>query len=303
MASVKVTAKKDFLEALATAKPLAALSELIWNGFDAGATNVQVFLGLNNLDGIESIKVRDDGYGIDFSHVEDFFGNLGDSWKKAQGKQNGRALHGKNGKGRFKAFSLGEKVSWETTYSRDGKNASYRIDGTAQNLENFEVTPQKITNEKTGTEVAIENMAQDFRSLKGDGVTLELAKIFAAYLTEYPSLSLAYNGTIIDPKTAQNNKTEYHLGDVTLSDGNIVQVAITIIEWKIATDRAIHLCDRNGVSLHEIPAGQIKAPGYNFTVYIKSDHFRELDKTNSLILEELDPDVRDLVKSARLNRP
>lgn len=65
MSKVHVTAKRDFLETLTNTKPLDGLAEIIWNGFDAAANHVQVFFELNDMDGIESIKVRDYGYGID----------------------------------------------------------------------------------------------------------------------------------------------------------------------------------------------------------------------------------------------
>src|SRR5690606_2431436 len=104
MKKLPVSAKKDFIKSISSAKPLDALAELIWNGFDASSDRVQVFLDLNNLNAIEHIRVRDFGDGIDPANVADFFGNLGESWKKQKARNNGRALHGKNGKGRFKAF-------------------------------------------------------------------------------------------------------------------------------------------------------------------------------------------------------
>ena len=45
--------------------------------------------------------------------------------------------------------------------------------------------------------------------------------------------------------------------------------------------------------------GPIRAPGFNFTAYVKSDHFRELDKQNQLVLEEMHPDVLEIVKAAK----
>lgn len=301
MAKVHVIAKRDFLESLTTAKPLAALAELVWNGFDAGTNQVRVFLELNNMDGIQAIRIRDYGDGIDYSKVETLFGSLGDSWKKNGDRLNGRALHGKNGKGRFKAFALGERVEWNTTYQKNGKNYSYKITGTAQALDDFETSdPVEVDNIAIGTEVAVYNLQRDFRSLRDDSAPLELAKIFAAYLTEYPSLQLEYNGIAVDPKSVQSNRGDYHLGDVELGDGRKTVVAISIIEWNIQTDRVIHLCDANGIALHELQAGaQIRAPGFHFTAYIKSDHFRELDKANQLSLAELHPDVQTITKVAR----
>jgi len=301
MAKVHVTAQKDFLESLTNARPFAALAELIWNGFDAQSDHVQVNLDLNTLGGIEAIRVRDHGAGIFHPHVDNLFGKLGDSWKKAKGRDNGRSLHGKNGKGRFKAFSLGQSVTWNTTYRDNGKAYSFQITGNAISLDDFDSSePVEANGAGTGTEVTISNIRYEFGSLLADSAPLEIAKIFAAYLAQYPYLVLDYNGHIVDPAAAQRDRSNYHLGDVALANGTKVPVAVTIVEWAIPTDRAIHLCDADGISLHEIVAGpQIKAPGFEFTAYVKADHFRELDKQGSLVLADLHPDVETLVKAAR----
>lgn len=301
MSKVHVTAKRDFLESLTNAKPLDGLAEIIWNGFDADSSHIQVFFQLNDMDGIESIKVRDYGYGIDRAKVESYFGNLGESWKKAQQRQHGRALHGKNGKGRFKVFGLGEKIEWDTSYQHNGKTYSYKIKGSAQTLDDFEITdPVESSPPSLGTEVSIFNLRKDFRSLRDEGAPQELAKKFAAYLTEYPTLKLEYAGITIDPKTAQTNQRNYHLEDIILHDGRSVAVEVSIIEWNISAERVLHLCDAKGISLDEVPAGQtIRAPGFNFTAYIKSEFFRELDSSNQLGLPDLHPDVQRIVKAAK----
>jgi hypothetical protein len=75
---------------------------------------------------------------------------------------------------------------------------------------------------------------------------------------------------------------------------------VTVIEWKTPTDRVIHLCDASGISLATVPAGQqIRAPDFEFTAYVKTDRFRELDKDSQLIMEDLNPDVQAIVKEAK----
>lgn len=301
MAKVHVVAKRDHLESLINATPLAALAELVWNGFDAGSNRVQVFFDLNDIDAIEAIRIRDHGNGILYSEVKNLFGNLGESWKKAKDRQNGRALHGKNGKGRFKAFALGERVEWQTTYQDNDKKYSYCISGNAQTLDDFDASdPIVADGAQVGTEVIIRNLQHAFYSLQADSSHLSLAKMFAPYLTEYPALTFEYNGVAVDPRCVQSNSQEYQLGDIQLGGGRTASVVVSIIEWKIHTDRVIHLCDKNGIALHELPSGkQIRAPGFNFTVYIKSDHFRELDKTNLLSLSGMHPDVQTIVNIAK----
>lgn len=303
MAKVHVEAKADFLEGLTvSARPVSALAELVWNGFDAGSERVQVFLDFNDMDGIESIRIKDAGSGIPRADIDKLFGNLGSSWKKSTARSaNGRALHGKNGKGRFKAFALGDWVEWNTTYSLGSKKYSYKITGKSLTLDDFDVTePIEVTSGDIGTEVLIQNTKQDFRSLRDASAPLELAKIFGAYLTQYPGLTFEHNGQKVDPKSVQKSQKNYSLGDIQLSSGSAASVAITIVEWTSQTDRVLHLCDEDGITLHDLTAGtQIRAPGFNFTVYIKSNLFRELDSSNELALAELHPDVQSVLKVVR----
>ena len=58
------------------------------------------------------------------------------------------------------------------------------------------------------------------------------------------------------------------------------------------------LCDADGFALAEIPSG-VQAPGFNFTVYLRSNYIRELDQAGALIFEELDPNLRKLLDAAR----
>lgn len=301
MEKVQVTAKPDHIKSLSSARPVDALAELIWNGFDSGSNKVVVTTTQNQMGALDTIKVRDSGSGINFNKIESLFGGLGDSWKKIQGKQNGRALHGKNGKGRFKAFSLGQFVEWTSTFAEDGKKFKFKLTGNAASLDGFEVTdaPSLVSGStETGTEVMIENLDHDFRSLKNvDDAVMALAKIFAAYLTEYPDLTLEFQGQKIDPSNVQESREDYDLGAVELSQGRKVPVKLTVIEWKIKTDRTVHLCDANGISLHEITPGvKVRAPGFDFTAYVKTEAFRSLDQEGGLALAEMHEDVTTVLK-------
>ncbi|MDO0787994.1 ATP-binding protein [Xanthomonas campestris pv. campestris] len=296
--NIKVVAQPDFLKSLANnASPIAAVAELIWNGFDAKAQNVSVILEPDSMKGIHAIRISDDGDGIDARQVSDTFGGLGNSWKAKAHRHNGRSLHGKNGRGRFKAFSLGELVEWRTTYF-DGQAAkTYTITGRANQLTEFDVTSPTEAERAPGTDVVVNNLRGNFPSLTNDKATQEITRLFAAYLTEYPGLTLYYHGKKIDPTSVQVNKEDFHLGDIALLSGKRVQVAISIIEWSVATERSFELCDSSGVSLHGVAIGaQIKAPGYNFTVYVKSDHFRDLDKGGLLVVQDLSDDVGEILR-------
>lgn len=298
---ITISAQEDFLESLSSTSSLNALAELIWNGLDAESDQVEVRLVSNNISGLEEIHIKDHGTGIPHDEIQILFGNLGASWKKQKGRLNGRALHGKNGQGRFKAFALGSHVTWASTFRSGTEHYSYQISGRSSALDSLTFTdPVLVTDASTGTgtDVIICEIEKSHGALLSDDAPLELAKLFAAYLSQYPNVRIILNGTQIDPSALQEFKKELQLPPIELSGGKVVNASVSIVEWKMPTKRAIHLCDASGVSLHELEAG-VHAPGFQFTAYVKCDHFRELDKTNSLILEDLNVDVKAIVSKSK----
>jgi hypothetical protein len=302
---IPVNLSADHIKSLTvTNRPLTALAEVIWNGLDADANRVAVHFDRNKLDGLDAIRVSDDGTGINFDHAENLFGNLGDSWKKTKNRTTGgRGLHGKNGKGRFRAFGLGSLVEWNTTAHRDGVGlVSYKIAGSSAALKNFDVSePAPAKNGgRTGTEVTITNLHKEFGSLTGDRAVIEATKEFACYLANHPGVVIAYNGVTLDPAAVQERAGDLSCDEVTLMSGAKTKPIVRVVEWKTPVERSLHLCDEKGVSLYEITLGaSVRAPGFNFTAYVMSPVFRELDKDNLLILEEAHPDVTALVDAGK----
>src|SRR5216684_2291282 len=94
--TVTVHLERDHLERLTNAgKPILGVAELIWNGFDADAMEVRVALDIGRLGALETIRVTDNGYGLDPTTTDQMFGNLGGSWKRDKRRsRGGRALHG-----------------------------------------------------------------------------------------------------------------------------------------------------------------------------------------------------------------
>ena len=302
MTKIAVSVKRDHIEALAaTKRPIVSLAELMWNSLDADADKVSVRFDENALGALEQIRVGDNGNGIAYNEAELLFGSLGGSWKSQKGRTTkGRSLHGKSGKGRFRAFALGNLVEWNTTSRNNGNGlVDFSVKGNAASLEAFDLTEAKTAKGKTpGTEVVISNIHKNFTSLTGPKAPQEIANYFAVYLMEYPGITIDYNGTIVDPKSAHTRYDNLSLGEITLGDGKTAPADLTVIEWKEPQDRALHLCDSRGISLHQVSPA-IHAPGFNFTAYLKSDHIRELDKQGLLTLEELHPDVTALIGAAK----
>jgi hypothetical protein len=302
MKTITVSAKKDFLERLASVAPMKALSELIWNGLDAGSDLIEVELEQNRMSGLDRIRVRDHGSGIPHDKVESYFGDLGNSWKSAAKRFKGRSLHGSKGEGRFKAFALGNHVEWNTVYKNGGSQSyRYQIIGRAESRERPAFSePVAANGDHPGTEVLISGIEKVHGALLEDTAIEELAKQFAAYLSKYPKVVIRFNGVAVDPSTIQDRIEDIQLPEVDLGGGRKIAVDISIIEWKTPTKRIVHLCDNSGVCLHETEAGvQIRAPGFHFTAFIKTDHFRKLNQEGLLVVEELSPDVDAILKASK----
>lgn len=298
MSIINVEAKTDHLETVSKDNPFNALAELIWNGFDASSSVVHVTTTDNALGELLKIEIHDSGTGIDANNLKSYFGGLGGSWKKQAKKLGGNVLHGEKGRGRFKAYALGEKVNWNTVYkTSDGEKYSYQIQGNINTIN--QVTPSDITptDKKTGTEVVIYNTSKEASELNGEQAKSKLAKIFCFFLTKYPDRKLLLNKEIISPELAQKCITNYNLGDVVLDSGKTIDLKVSIIEWNGKSERTINFCDANGFSLGEYKVGQrIKAPNYDFSIYASSDFFTELNDKGLLETVELTIETRDVVE-------
>ncbi|MEL7483667.1 MAG: ATP-binding protein [Planctomycetota bacterium] len=299
MQTVKVEVQSDHLDRLVQrSTPLHAVAELIWNALDGDADRVDVFVDENGINGIDSIRVVDDGTGIPHDVAMRSFKKLGDSWKKAKRTSaDGRALHGEKGEGRFAAFALGTRISWQTCW-RDGADTKhYTIVGTHDRLGSFDVgDPQVVKARRTGTEVEISNIATYPRSLLADDVSTRLAERFALYLYRYPDVRIFIQSERIDPSAIQERTSDYELEGLTLESGEPIEASVTIIEWAHKVERELVLCDANGLALITKKAG-IQAKGYNFTAYIRSDFLR--DNQALLDLDDLKPDLRNLLDAVR----
>jgi hypothetical protein len=280
---------------------MTALAELIWNAVDAEATQVRVEFVENDLEGLEAIRVVDDGQGLHYDEAFIVFENLGGSWKRriARTQDRRRVLHGKYGKGRFRAFSLGNKVSWDTVYEEAGNRYGYRISGEAQELGAFSVTDALgAIGQPTGMAVEITNLPENVHVLRGVKALEEVTEIFAPYLRQYPDLRLVYDGVPLDPANAERNRMEYALDELVMENGERVGATLTVVEWMQPGRRGVYLCDEDGFMRHNaLP--RLHFRGFSYTAYVQSAHVAALDAEGLLETGELCSDVRQLLEAAR----
>jgi hypothetical protein len=303
---VHVQAQPDHLESLARGKPVNALAELIWNALDADADQVHVRITDNELGYPVEIEVLDNGNGITVQEAEQAFGNLGGSWKREQRATASaqKKMHGRNGKGRFKAFALGHDVTWDTAFLESpDRLGQHAIRGQASNLQDFEIKelqPAPVGRHR-GTRVHISNLQDSLGVLTQDGsAARQLAEVFALYLRNYPATNITFRNELIDPKFVQKSHDSVELPAFHAIDGTEVQAKLDIVEWSFAKkERRICLCDTDGFALHEVEAGIRPGSEFNFTAFLRSDYIAKLNHENLLALDDLNADLRRLVDNAR----
>jgi hypothetical protein len=300
----EIQVQDDHLQRIAnTKKPVFALAELIWNAVDADATTVDIFLVEDGLKQIGAIKVVDNGHGIPYSQAEELFSRLGGSWKQKSQHSLGkkRILHGKEGRGRFRAFALGRVVDWDVCFSElDGTLWSYRISMIKDRLRRVEVSEKTPASNgfSPGVCVTVSEIQKDFRTLTDSTSIEHLTQAFALYLRQYPEVKVSYDNSAIDPSSVEDLATKYNLPDIKGNDGVTHPVTMEIVEWKIQANRRLYLCDAGGFPIDETSPG-IQAPGFQFTAYLKSNYFVNLLATNQLDLASMDPAVVHCLASAK----
>lgn len=172
MKSVLIT-PEGIQKNLKNIKPLDAICEYIWNGFDAFATQVEVELNRNKMGLINMITIRDNGCGINYDELKYKFQPFNDSKKaNASQKTNHTLPHGRKGIGRLTFFAFSQTARWDTVYRKDGDTYEYYISMNKDSLNQYDDNGEKLpckVEKLTGTKVSftqLESMEKKILSIK-----------------------------------------------------------------------------------------------------------------------------------------
>ena len=291
----------DFVKKQSSAKPLPALCEFIWNALDADAINVNISIVPNGI-GIQKIIIQDNGHGISHADATEQFKRLGGSWKKpgARTKTKNRPLHGREGKGRFHGFALGNLINWSIV----GHNE------TTQKLEEFDVAilksdikkvtispPRTPVNNNTGVTVTITGFEKDHIALKSQNAIQPLSETLALYLKNYADVTIDYAGVQIDPALVIKDTKIIDM-DTIHFEGKEFDVNFEIIEWDGQTDKTLYLCNLHGFPFLQLPS-RFQIGNFKFSGYLKSDFIEKLHNDGRLIMADMMPVLSDKIEQAK----
>lgn len=305
MTTLSLQAKQDFLEKEASTRdPIKGIAEFVWNALDADATHVSVSLTTNELGGTVAIQISDNGHGISEERAVHDFQNLGNSHKRraVRTRTHERAVHGKEGRGRLKFFSIARRAQWKTVAEVGGKRQALTLTIQANDLENADLSDVVDTDAPIGTTVDLSPLKDTFDRLSGQEAFRQFSTIFAPYILQYPDVEIAYNGFTVDPRITINKMHDLPQGKIVCPGRTIEDLRLKVIEWKTPTDsRQIFFGGDNGIVLGS-QAAYVPAPNFIFTAYAYSAFFRELADANLLDLEGInDPDFLHVLEHIRGN--
>lgn len=109
--------------------PWAAISELVANGFDAGAETVQVLLDLSKGNGNATLEVLDDGHGMDEDGIKNYV-QVGRNKRKDVSSQSVTHPMGRKGIGKLAALYLSDEYLISTRHEQGSSTWLLRIDPT-----------------------------------------------------------------------------------------------------------------------------------------------------------------------------
>lgn len=293
MKKTPISLNENIIKELAGTKPVNALVELIYNSLDASATTIQIEIFRNKLSGVEKIIVQDNGEGIDPLNIHLTFAECGYSEKK-QGDKNslGKLVHGKKGRGRFKAYSLGSQIEW-LSFNNQQK---IKIQGDFSESKQFKI----FSNEEITEDIS---QGTVFTAIVGARAPLDLSddnKICA-------DLETILSGTLEDSRISIFvNKRKLEVGNRIKNSQKIrldepfSDVEIRTIVWKTKSEsnNRICWCNKDFQVLQE----EKWKPEENKTqnsLYIASERIEKANTNGSLNLLALNASLSDILKQAK----
>lgn len=278
-------------------EPVNALEEIIFNSLDASASKVDIHIKMDDINVlIKEIKVIDNGKGFpkpDENNPLDPFLELGFSEKKfGQTNDFNRAIHGKNGEGRFKSLSLGNIVEWKTKTATESTIIKTTIEDPL-NLEIIDNADIPEVTSPTGTVFTAYTNGKDLKLPKIALLKESLERYFLTTLQD-KRVFITLNGHRLSvDEHIEKQSTE------NLPSPNQDVQAKTIIWKKNSEDNnRIFWCDKDYNTLLEDKMEDDRKKT-DHSLYIASDKIAKACKENKLNILGLDPELEAIRNKAK----
>lgn len=245
-------------------EPWQPVSELIWNGLDAGASNVDVHVSYNQAEGTDSVLVCDNGSGIDFLNILGNFRRFNDSLKKRS-----HATRGSKGRGRLAFHKICNKAMWSTRF--EGKDALLSVDSATLSRVSGNTIPSHnqhrfLKDCESGTVV---ELTRFIKNLPDDATLREqLAHEHGWHLALNHRKKISVNGVKVVPPENTQLTTKIFIEECSFE--------VTLIQWKEKpkTEKSrTYLIGSQDDVVHSLLSRLNNKPEYFTSLFVKSDWF------------------------------
>lgn len=277
--TIKVNVNDDHLKRASRTNPTDALIELIWNSVDAGSTKVEVKINKNDLEGITSVEIIDNGFGIVVDEISQTFGQFGASKKTPETyNPRGKRFHGSLGEGRFKAYSLGTQIEWLTLDSKSSKK--YRITGTSERIGEYKFVEDTTLSIKKGTRfIAHNGIGDKLRLGSPEKLKEKILTIFAPTLLSDNAIEIKVDGEVLDCSQ------HIEANEVLTLDPKL-EAFCRLIIWKTGDTSQIFWCDEGEIVKYVEKTDEVKSH-HGFSIFIGSKKVNSAIKAGTIEVPDL----------------
>lgn len=235
--------------------------ELVWNGLDAKASNIQVAIDINSLGHTDRITVVDNGEGIDPTALEATFGRFYESHKKEDA-----ASHGAHGRGRLAFHCICDHASWHTKTANHNALIQVRADNIKHykaRLIEHDAQHEALRLLKNGTVVTLEGFTSQLPSI--EILRDKFSSEFGWHLALNASKKITVNNVAIDVPAHELHE---HIENI-----NSFVFNSKIIRWdnKPSSEKSFtYLLDSDGKTVYKQLSSFNNKSGFFSSIYINS---------------------------------
>ena len=257
----------------------AAISEYIWNSFEANATKVSIEYTLNEAFGVKELIIKDNGDGINYNELGETFGAFLASKKNLLSLQ--MKSKANKGKGRFSFIAFSNNAEWHTVYKDKNVYKEYNITMSSDKKEVINCSePQLSEQDATGTEVKFSNInTLTAENMSFEAIEPTLLKDFAWFLYLYKNkkVEIIVNGKNIDYEKYIN--TELSEKATVTIDGYRFEINLVVWQKSISEKFCCYYFDEKDVLKgNRTTTFNRNTINFNHSVFVKSAFFD--DKEN-----------------------
>lgn len=280
----------------------AAISEYIWNGFEANATKICIEYTLNEAFGVKELIIQDNGDGINYNEIGETFGAFLASKKNLMSLQ--MKSKANKGKGRFSFIAFSDNAEWHTIYKDNDGYKEYDIAMSSDKKEMIDCSePQLSEQNTTGTKVKFSNInTLTVENMSFEIIEPALLKDFAwfLYLYKNKNVEIVFNGQKIDYEKYINTE----LSEKVLVTIDEYKFEVNLVVWQESISEKFccyYFDSKNVMKGKRTTSFNRNTINFNHSVFIKSKFFDDKenvisDRDEAQINMFVSPDEKKILK-------